>query len=121
MIIQSDARQIPLQDESVQCVITSPPYYGLRDYGVDGIGLEDTLDEYLDAMVGVMREVWRVLRADGTVWLNMGDSYTTCFFSHNSLRNVSQPMGDWCKEGQRLPKEERTRRGATDSLSGLQA
>jgi DNA modification methylase len=56
--------------------VTSPPYYSLRDYGVDGqIGLEDTPDEYVQRLVGVFREVRRVLRDDGTVWLNLGDSY----------------------------------------------
>jgi DNA modification methylase len=56
--------------------VTSPPYYSLRDYGVDGqIGLEDTPDEYVQRLVDVFREVRRVLRDDGTVWLNLGDSY----------------------------------------------
>ncbi|GAB6036192.1 hypothetical protein JCM15519_07510 [Fundidesulfovibrio butyratiphilus] len=65
-----------LPDESVHCVVTSPPYWGLRDYGVAGqIGLEPTIDEYLARMVAVFREVRRVLRRDGTLWLNMGDSY----------------------------------------------
>ena len=65
-----------LADESVHCVVTSPPYFGLRDYGMAGqIGLEPTLDEYLAKMVAVFREVRRVLRDDGTLWLNVGDSY----------------------------------------------
>jgi DNA modification methylase len=65
-----------LPAESVHCVVTSPPYYGLRDYGVEGqIGLEDTPDAYIAKLVAVFREVRRVLRADGTVWLNLGDSY----------------------------------------------
>ena len=65
-----------LPDESVQCVVTSPPYFGLRDYGHDGqIGLESTPDEFVAALVEVFREVRRVLRDDGTVWLNLGDSY----------------------------------------------
>jgi DNA modification methylase len=65
-----------LPDASVQCVITSPPYYGLRDYGNDGqIGLEQTPEAYIAKMVEVFREVRRVLRDDGTVWLNIGDSY----------------------------------------------
>lgn len=64
--------------ESVHCCITSPPYWGLRDYGVDGqIGLEKTPEEYVAKMVDVFREVKRVLRKDGTLWLNLGDSYTT--------------------------------------------
>jgi DNA modification methylase len=63
---------------SVHCVVTSPPYWGLRDYGVAGqLGMEASLGEYVDVMVGVLREVRRVLRDDGTLWLNMGDSYAT--------------------------------------------
>ncbi len=61
---------------SVNCVVTSPPYWGLRDYGVAGqLGLERTPQEYVAAMVGVFREVRRVLRDDGTLWLNLGDTY----------------------------------------------
>lgn len=67
-----------LPDESVHCVVTSPPYWGLRDYGVDGqIGLEQSPAEYLAKMVEVFREVRRVLRPDGTCWVNMGDCYAT--------------------------------------------
>lgn len=59
-----------------QTCVTSPPYYGLRDYGIDGqIGLEDTPDAYVARLVEVFREVRRVLRDDGTLWLNLGDSY----------------------------------------------
>lgn len=69
-------RLAELASESVQCVITSPPYWGLRDYGQDGqIGLEQTPDEYVAEMVAVFREVRRVLKDDGTLWLNLGDSY----------------------------------------------
>lgn len=65
-----------LPDESVNCVVTSPPYWGLRDYGVDGqIGLESTPDAFVAKMVEVFRNVRRVLRDDGTLWLNLGDSY----------------------------------------------
>jgi DNA modification methylase len=77
LLIQSDARQIPLADKSIHCVVTSPPYWGLRDYGVSGqLGLEKTPEEYIAQMVQVFREVWRVLREDGTLWLNLGDSYS---------------------------------------------
>src|SRR3990167_1327765 len=66
----------PVESESVQCVATSPPYWGLRDYGVEGqLGLERTPAEYVEKMVTVFREVRRVLRKDGTVWLNLGDCY----------------------------------------------
>jgi len=65
-----------LPEESVNCCVTSPPYWGLRDYGHDGqIGLESTPEAYVARMVEVFREVRRVLRDDGTLWLNLGDSY----------------------------------------------
>ena len=68
-------KQLP--DNSINCCVTSPPYWGLRDYGVEGqIGLEETPEEYVSKMVEVFREVRRVLRDDGTLWLNLGDSYT---------------------------------------------
>ena len=65
-----------LPDEVVQTVITSPPYWGLRDYGIEGqLGLEKTPEEYIEKMVAIFREVRRCLRDDGTVWINMGDCY----------------------------------------------
>ncbi|MGV2480089.1 UNVERIFIED_CONTAM: site-specific DNA-methyltransferase, partial [Salmonella enterica subsp. enterica serovar Weltevreden] len=65
-----------LEPGSVHTCVTSPPYFGLRDYGVEGqIGLEQTPDEYVAKLVEVFREVRRVLRDDGTLWLNLGDSY----------------------------------------------
>ncbi len=65
-----------MPDRSVHCCVTSPPYFGLRDYGKEGqIGLEETPDAYVAKMVEVFREVRRVLRDDGTLWLNLGDSY----------------------------------------------
>ena len=65
-----------MPDESVHCCVTSPPYWGLRDYGVDGqIGLEKDPGEYLSILVDVFREIRRVMRNDGTAWVNMGDSY----------------------------------------------
>lgn len=74
--IRADARALPIADETVQCVVTSPPYWGLRDYGQDGqIGLEKTPQEYVETMRGVFREVWRVLKPDGVLWLNLGDCY----------------------------------------------
>ncbi len=63
-------------DESVNCIVTSPPYYSLRDYGVDGqIGLENTVDEYVNSLCNVMDELYRVLRKDGVLFLNLGDTY----------------------------------------------
>jgi DNA modification methylase len=76
-LIHADSfKGIPLPDESVNCCVTSPPYWGLRDYGVAGqLGLEATPMEYIDRMVDVFREVRRVLQDAGTLWLNIGDSY----------------------------------------------
>jgi len=63
-------------DEFIDCCVTSPPYWGLRDYGVSGqLGLEKTPEEYVAKMVEVFREVKRVLRDEGTLWLNLGDCY----------------------------------------------
>jgi DNA modification methylase len=79
-ILTGDCRDIlpTLEAESVQCCVTSPPYWGLRDYGVNGaLGLEATPQEYIANMVAVFREVWRVLRDDGTCWINLGDSYAS--------------------------------------------
>lgn len=79
-IITGDCRDVlrTLPDESVHCVVTSPPYWGLRDYGVAGqLGLEETFSDYVDKIVSVFEAVRRVLRKDGTVWLNMGDCYAT--------------------------------------------
>ncbi|HJP69770.1 MAG TPA: site-specific DNA-methyltransferase [Sphingomicrobium sp.] len=77
-ILTGDCRDLlrSMPDESVHCCVTSPPYFGLRDYGVAGqIGLEPTPAEFVAELVEVFREVRRVLRADGTLWLNLGDSY----------------------------------------------
>jgi len=78
MIYQGDCLNIlkTLPDVSVNCCVTSPPYYGLRDYGCEGqIGLEETPEAFVEKLVAVFREVKRVLRDDGTLWLNLGDSY----------------------------------------------
>ncbi len=86
-ILQGDCVQSlkQLADESVQCCVTSPPYFGLRDYGHDGqIGLEETPDEYVAKIVKVFREVRRVLRKDGTLWLNLGDSYASTGGAHGN-------------------------------------
>ena len=77
-ILKGDCRDVlaTLPDESVHCVVTSPPYFGLRDYGVVGqIGLEPSPDDFVGELVAVFRDVRRALRKDGTVWLNLGDSY----------------------------------------------
>lgn len=70
-----DAAKI-LPDQSVDCIVTSPPYYGLRDYGVSGqIGLEETPEQYIAKLVRLFHELRRVLKDRGTVWINIGDSY----------------------------------------------
>lgn len=77
-LLQGDCRETlkTLPEASVHCCVTSPPYFGLRDYGcLDQIGLEQTPDAYVAELVQVFREVRRVLREDGTLWLNLGDSY----------------------------------------------
>jgi site-specific DNA-methyltransferase (cytosine-N4-specific) len=69
-------RQLP--SSFVQCVVTSPPYWGMRDYKIDGqIGLEPSLTQFINRLVSIFAEVKRVLREDGTLWLNIGDGYTS--------------------------------------------
>jgi DNA modification methylase len=89
-IRHGDCREVlrTLPDESVHCCVTSPPYFGLRDYGVAGqIGLEPTPADFIAELVDVFREVRRVLRSDGTVWLNLGDSYST-----HAAGKIANPM-----------------------------
>ena len=77
-ILQGDVRSqlATINDNSIRCCVTSPPYFGLRDYGMDEqIGLERDPDAFVDTLVGVFREVRRVLTTDGTLWVNIGDSY----------------------------------------------
>ncbi len=86
-------RELP--DESVHSVVTSPPYWGLRDYGTNGqLGLEATPEEHVERMVGVFREVRRVLRGDGTLWLNYGDCYASSGLSgHQRLDELGARLG----------------------------
>jgi site-specific DNA-methyltransferase (cytosine-N4-specific) len=80
VLLQGDVRQVlpRLPDSCVQCVMTSPPYWGLRDYGIAGqIGLESTLAGFINTLTGVFAEVRRVLKPDGILWLNIGDGYTS--------------------------------------------
>lgn len=79
-----------LSAQSFDCCVTSPPYYGLRDYGNERqIGLEATPAEYIERLVAVFREVRRVLRDDGTLWVNIGDSYA----SYKDAKCVSNTIG----------------------------
>ena len=102
-------RQMP--DESANCCVTSPPYWGLRDYGVDGqIGLEETPDQYVAKMVAVFREVRRVLRDDGTLWLNLGDTYAGYHGNKNAAYcNAPSNKGGYFEN----------QRASTVGLSGL--
>jgi DNA modification methylase len=101
-LLNGDCRSVlkSMPDESVNCCVTSPPYWGLRDYGVKGqIGLEANLEEYTATMVAIFEDVRRVLRSDGTLWMNMGDSYNV---ATNKGRRYSatnnKNHGYWSKE-----------------------
>ena len=88
-------RTIP--DASVNCCVTSPPYWGLRDYGHEGqIGLEETPEAYVARMVDVFREVRRVLRDDGTLWLNLGDSYNAYNGNRGGSTSFQRATEDAC-------------------------
>lgn len=87
-----------IDEKCVDCCITSPPYYGLRDYGTIGqIGLEKTVEEYIEKLVFIFREVHRVLKDDGTLWLNLGDSYAGSGKGRNSDGSVPDSIFH-CKE-----------------------
>ncbi len=97
-LLHGDALEVlhGIDDCQVRCCVTSPPYWGLRDYGVDGqLGLEGTPEDYIERLVGIFREVRRVLTDDGTLWLNLGDSYA----------------GGGCgaRDAERWPKQSRSR------------
>ncbi len=83
-----------IPDESINCVVTSPPYWGLRDYGIDGqIGLEPTLQGYIASIVRVFDELKRVLAKDGTAWLNCGDSYCSVGGLHDGREDNQRGVG----------------------------
>ena len=93
IVIDGDCRDEleKMSAESVHCCVTSPPYWGLRDYGEgDQIGLEATPEAYVEQMVNVFREVKRVLRDDGTLWLNLGDSYASYRDSRCSPQSLDE-------------------------------
>lgn len=78
VIIEGDCLTVlpTMEDNSVDCVVTSPPYWNLRDYGVSGqVGLEDDPQDYVDTMVRIFREIRRILKNTGTCWVNLGDTY----------------------------------------------
>jgi DNA modification methylase len=89
-----------MADESVQCVVTSPPFWGLRDYDVEGqIGLEPTPQEHVARLVEVFREVRRVLRADGTLWLEYGDCYASSVNGTSHARDGLATLGERYRGG----------------------
>ncbi len=101
IIINSDCLETlkELPDESVNCCVTSPPYYGLRDYGIDKqIGREETPEKYIERLVEVFAELRRVLKNDGTLWLNIGDSYCGTGNKGNCV-DPKNPMG---RNGQKI-------------------
>jgi site-specific DNA-methyltransferase (adenine-specific) len=80
IVFEGDALRVLslIPTESIQCVVTSPPYWGLRDYGIEAqIGLEETLPQFINRLVAVFAEVRRVLASDGCLWINIGDGYTS--------------------------------------------
>lgn len=114
-IITGDARDAlaAFPDKSVNCCITSPPYWGLRDYGMaNQIGLEKTLLDYIDSLLAVFSEVWRVLRDDGTLWLNLGDSY----IGYHGNKNAIEGHASSDKPGYR-----ENMRSSTVGINGLKA
>jgi len=96
-IIEGDCRDVlkELPDQSVNCIVTSPPYFGLRDYGVENqMGLEANPQQYVDGLVSVLREARRVLRDDGTLWLNLGDSYAGSWGARGRGENTNAARPD---------------------------
>ncbi len=96
-----------LDDESVNCCVTSPPYWGLRDYGEAGqLGLEETPEEYVANMVKVFSEVKRVLTKDGTLWLNLGDSYAAQRGgTHQPAESLAGGKGGRTESGNRVNRD----------------
>lgn len=90
MIISANSKKIPLKDETVDCVVTSPPYFGLRTYGgvESEIGREKMLHEYIESILLVFREVKRVLKQSGTLWLNLGDTYASSLDDNKMRGNM---------------------------------
>jgi DNA modification methylase len=121
-VLDGDCREVlaSLPAESVQTCVTSPPYFGLRDYGVAGqIGLEATPDAFVTELVAVFREVRRVLRDDGTLWLNLGDSYNSApvgSFNGGGFKDSSARSG-----GRDLSGVETSGRMSKLAASGLPA
>lgn len=116
-ILVGDCRETlrSLPDQSIHCCVTSPPYFGLRDYDAEGqFGLEPTPAEYVEGLVALFREVRRVLRDDGTLWLNLGDSYAGSWGNQGrkdergSQRPVNGPMMQIVGDGRYPDKGSKT-------------
>jgi len=108
VLAQANSLHIPLADGSVHMCVTSPPYWGLRDYGVsDQLGLEPTPEAYVADIVAVMREVWRVMRDDGTCWLNLGDSYAGSWGNYGAREGNqrSRIAERWHRPGYEDPRQ----------------
>lgn len=117
LLARADARSIPLADGSVQCCVTSAPYWGLRDYGYpEQIGLEETPVAFVKQLVAVCREAKRILRPDGTFWLNLGDSYAndSKWGGKSSKKNQTSHAGGY--SGQRAKRDTGLR---PKNLSGM--
>lgn len=101
-IYQGDSLEVlkSFPSESVDCCITSPPYFGLRDYGMEGqIGLEDTPEAFVQRLTEVFREVRRVLKKEGTLWLNLGDSYSNDKVGNKETNKHKKAVTDTFKKG----------------------
>ncbi|HEX8473090.1 MAG TPA: site-specific DNA-methyltransferase [Pyrinomonadaceae bacterium] len=109
-----------LPDESFNSIITSPPYFGQRDYGNEAqIGLEETAQEYVDALVSVFREARRVLKNDGTLWLNIGDSYVGATSQHREGGSQGKTSRYSRKHMNGVPTTGRTKRNKAFYAMGL--
>ncbi len=114
-IYQGDALNVlkTLESESVNCIVTSPPYWALRDYGVEGqLGLEKTFEEYIEKLVAIFNEAKRVLKKDGTCWVNIGDTYNS-----NHEPGTTDAKTGWMSTGNEInPRQKEHGRGGTKLL-----
>lgn len=123
MIIKANSTYMPLQDKSVQAIITSPPYWGLRKYDIsdtkfrDGwngqLGNEPTIKKYINHLMDFMQECWRVLKDNGICFVNLGDTY----LGGGMQGNDATKKGSYCKSGGEYPiVSKSTKNGKTKSL-----
>ena len=121
-ILQGDCLAVlpTLPTKTYHTCITSPPYFGLRDYGIDGqIGKDQTLDEYIEALVQTFREVRRVLRDDGTLWLNLGDTYVSAASDHKYNKGLGKHWQVGANTAAGIPTEGRAERNKSLLEAGL--